>query len=507
MKKLTAIATFLGLVAQAGAQDKTPAAKDDKALRGSYYRVEKIETPPGLSPEVGGMDFMPDGRLAACFHRGEVYTYHPGRQEWRLFAEGLHDPLGVLAISDTELLVMQRPELTRLKDTNGDGVADEYTTVSDAFGISGNYHEFAYGPVRDREGNFLIALNVASNGAGIRSEVRGEYNPRSPITARMYSCVPWRGWIMKVSPDGKTTPYALGFRSPNGMGFDAEGNLFVPDNQGDWIGTSPLYHVEQGKFYGHIASLAWKEGEMRDTTKIPIPELDAMRTRGAVLFPQGIMANSPTQPLLDATGGKFGPFSGQMLIGDHNRSRVMRLMLEKVGGQYQGACVPLLDGGGLIGGVNRLAFAPDGALWVGHTSHGWGGSKGLSRVSWTGETPLDVAAMKLTATGFELTFTKALQALPAARPENYRFKRYYYQYRSGYGAPQSELEEVPVTSVKVSEDRRKVTLDFATLVPWRVYELHIEGLKGEDGSPVLNPMICYTLNHLLQNTPPPPPPK
>src|SRR6185436_17745289 len=203
------------------------------------------------------------------------------------------------------------------------GVADDFATVSDDFGMTGNYHEFAFGPVKDAQGNLYVALNVASNGSGIRNELRGKLNPLSPLGSRMYSAVPWRGWVLKISPDRKTTPFASGFRSPNGLGFDADGHLWVPDNQGDWIGTSPLYHVEAGKFYGHVASLAWQKGETRETLKIPVTELDAKRTRGAVLFPQGIMGNSPTQPLLDSTHGKFGPFAGQMLIGDHNRSRVM----------------------------------------------------------------------------------------------------------------------------------------------------------------------------------------
>jgi hypothetical protein len=61
-----------------------------------------------------------------------------------------------------------------------------------------------------------------------------------------------------------------------------------------------------GKFHGHPASLVWQEGEMREPQKIPLAELDASRTRPSVVFPQDLMANSPAQPLLDATGGKFG---------------------------------------------------------------------------------------------------------------------------------------------------------------------------------------------------------
>ncbi len=142
---------------------------------GDYYSLENIATPKGLDPQVGGLDFMPNGRLVACFHRGEVYTYDPGKGEWRLFADGLQEPLGIVAINDREVVVMQRPELTRITDTDGDGEADQYKTVCDDFGMTGNYHEFAFGPARDARGNLYVGLNLASSGASIRPELRGEF--------------------------------------------------------------------------------------------------------------------------------------------------------------------------------------------------------------------------------------------------------------------------------------------------------------------------------------------
>lgn len=476
--------------------------------RADAYKIETIATPPGLSAEVGGVAFMPDGRVAVCFHRGEIYLYDVAAKTWTLFADGLHDPLGLVAMSDTELVVMQRPELTRIRDTDGDGAADDFQTIADDFGMTGNYHEFAFGPLLDPDGNFLIALNTASNGAGIRSEVRGAFDPRSSYSPqdRMYSAVPWRGWVLKVTPDGNVTPFASGFRSPNGLGFDAEGNLFVPDNQGDWIGTSPLYLVEAGKFYGHPASLAWRSGEKRKPMEIPLEELDAMRTRPAILFPHNLMANSPTQPLLDTTGGKFGPFAGQMLIGEMNRPRIIRLIFDKVDGQWQGAAVPFLDGKPLRAGNNRMAFAPDGSLWVGQTDHGWAGDKGLQRISWTGEAPFDVRDVKLTRRGFDLTFTRPLDASIAALPANFPVKRYSYDYHAAYGSKQHDREEAEVISVHLSPDRMRASLGFGDLIAWRVYELHLDALKAEDGTPIRNPLVCYTLNHLLKNTPPPPPP-
>jgi glucose/arabinose dehydrogenase len=339
------------------------------------YRVENIKMPDGLTAETGAIEFLPNGKMVASFTRGEVMTYNTSTKEWKLFAEGLHDPLGILVISNSELLIMQRPELTRVKDTDGDGIADLYEKVTDDFGLSGNYHEFNYGPVKDKDGNIFIALNSSSGGGDIRSEVRGEINPLGrdySVKGQMFSNLPYRGWMMKLKKDGKLMPFASGFRSPNGIGFDLEGNLFATDNQGDWIGTSPLHHVQEGKFYGHPGSLVWQNGWNKGNPfLLPVPVLDSMRTRGTVLFPHGIIANSPTQPVCDNTAGKFGPFSGQLLIGEMNKARIVRVMLERVGGELQGACIPFFDENGLRKGNNRMVFAPDGSLWIGQNYHVW----------------------------------------------------------------------------------------------------------------------------------------
>ncbi|SVE31202.1 uncharacterized protein METZ01_LOCUS484056, partial [marine metagenome] len=241
--------------------------------------------------------------LVACFVAGEVFTLRPETGEWKLFADGLHTPLGVVALNDREVMVSQRPELTLLRDLDGDGVADEYKTFSDDFGISGNYHEFHFGPVRDKAGNFYVSLGTASSGADVRHEKRGGFDKRSYLQ-RMYACVPYRGWVLQITPEGKRIPYASGLRTPNGLGFDLEGNLFVTDNQGDWVGTSKLHHIKKGNFYGHAGSLVWEKDwvEGRPVAQ-PMAKLDERRQTAAVLFPHGLMANSPSQPLADSTEG------------------------------------------------------------------------------------------------------------------------------------------------------------------------------------------------------------
>ena len=464
------------------------------------YRLETIETPDGLVTETGGVDFMPNGRLVAVFRRGEVMTYDPDTEEWNLFAKGVHDPLGVVAVGNDELLIAQRPEVTRLTDTDGDGRADLYKTVTDEFGMSGNYSEFTHGPIMDREGSLYFSLNTASNNGPVRDIIRGEYSPRGRV-GRMFSAVSYRGWVMKVTPEGKTIPWASGFRSPNGLVLDKNGNLFVTDNQGDWLGTSKLYHVRRGQFYGHASSLAWEEGFRMNPLTVPVPVLNEMRQRAAVLFPQGILANSPTQPVFDYTGGKFGPFEGQMFIGEMNHPLIMRVNLESVQHQLQGAVFPFINTEKLRIGNNRLTFGPNGDLWVGQTNHGWPGDRGLQRIVWEGETPFDVSSMSLTEKGFDLTFTRPVDPETARDTSSYRFKHYYYKYSQSYGSDRRDVQPVNVTAVEVSPNRKQVSVSLEELKRGYVYQLNLNGVQAQDGTPLTNETAYYTINKLRQPGP------
>lgn len=468
----------------------------------SAYEIESIPTPEGVDPQVGGIDVLPDGRVFACFHRGEVGLYDPETGEWTLFARGLHEPLGLVAESESSIVVMQRPELTRISDTDGDGTADRYETVTDDFGMTGNYHEFAFGPIRDEEGNLYFSLNVASNGASIREEVRGEfldlglprpefYRPWNEVkgkAGRMYSRVPWRGWVMKYETNsGTLIPWASGFRSPDGLGFDADGNLFVSDNQGDWLGTSKLHHVKKGRFHGHPASLPWRsDWDGTPPLEVPVERLEELRTPAAVWFTQGTMSNSPTQPVLIPEG--FGPFAGQMLIGEMNRPRIIRLMLEEVNGVMQGACIPFHDGSPLPSGVHRLAFGPDQSLWTGHTHLSWAGGKGMTRIQYEESAlPFEILRLSLVKGGFEVEFTEPITKLPS--PE---LICYTFAYHSKYGSPQLEEEKLEVSVEKIDDRRARLLLPGPAKKDF-CYEFRFETVRGPGDEALGNSLVCYTV--------------
>ena len=467
--------------------------------RASAYEVEALVFDKGVDAQVGGIDVLPDGRVFACFHAGDVSLYDPESAEWTLFARGLHEPLGLVAESASSVLVMQRPELTRIVDSDGDGVADEYRTVCDDFGMTGNYHEFAFGPVVDADGDFFVSLNVASNGAPVRDEVRGEWLdiglPREDFAGdwgkvkgaagRMYSRTPYRGWVVKIDREtGEMTPWSSGLRSPNGLGFDAEGRLFVSDNQGDWLGTSKLHHIEKGKFHGHPASLPWRENyDGRNPLEIPVEELEEMRTPAAIWFPHGSMANSPTEPVLIPDG--FGPFGGQMLIGEMNRPRIIRLMLEEVTGVMQGACVVFLDGGGLAKGINRLSFGPDQTLWTGQTHLSWAGGEGIHRIRHRqGAEFQEVHTLSITRDGFRVKFLQPASDEDLAKAT---LRRYRYRYHKGYGSPESDKADVAVRVERIAPDEVQLLVD-EPLKKDFLYEFQFPHAR--------NPLVAYTVREI-----------
>ena len=55
---------------------------------------------------------------------------------------------------------------------------------------------------------------------------------------------------------------------------------------------------------------------------------------------------------------------------------------------------------------------------------------------------------------------------------------------------------MPVKEVRVSVDRRTVSLVVPELVTKKIYELRVSGLKADDGTELLHPEAYYTLNEL-----------
>ncbi len=495
------ITPLLFLAATLAAPKPTTVAKPAVDGWDKAFEIAKVDVPAGIDDQVGGLAFLEDGRLAVAFHRGEVFIRQTNGS-WKQFAEGLHEPLGLLPDGKGAVLVMQRPELTRLADTDGDGKADRYQTVCDSFGMTGNYHEFAFGPARGPDGALYISLNLASSGDGIFKEIRGDWSNIGKATreqmdaankkgfgaaGRMYGRVPYRGCILRIADNGRGPAelYATGFRSPDGIGFDAKGRLLVNDNQGDWRGSSPLQIVTKGSFNGHPASLVWSPGWNKgDPLALPVAELEKLRTQPGGVFIQGDLSNSPTQPaVFPAT---WGALAGQVVFGEMNAARLVRFVGEDIRGVHQGAMIPFLDTKTLRNGNHRLAFAPDGALHVGKTHLSWAGNNGIVRIPAPKELPPLIESVHLTATGFEVRFTAAVDRA-SLKPALRSFR---YKYHSTYGSP--KVDELPLESTwSLSADGKLLTLPLKDIREGFVHEIKLSGAKSTDGRELLGPVAYY----------------
>lgn len=443
-----------------------------------FYTVDYLQPPEGEVLEVGGMDFMADGTLLVSTRRGRVWWIEnpmaedPADAKFHIFAEGLHEGLGLKVVED-HIYIMQRGELSELIDLDGDRVCDRIETISQAWGMSGNYHEFAFGLPMDEAGNFYISTNVGF---------------WSPEWWHGISKQPYRGWVMKIAPDGSMTPLASGVRSPAGLGFDVEGNLFYTDNQGDWMPVCGLFHVQEGAFFGHPASLRWTDayghGETVPSSTVP-PQVQ--RTAPAVWIPYEY-SRSTGSLVPDVTDGGFGPFQDQLFVAELTNGLVFRALLEEVQGQQQGAVVLFRQG---VGSALRVRFAPDHSLFVGMTNRGWGGlapGAGIARLRWTGETPMEYQNIHLKQDGFELKFTKPLTAIPDF--DSIQVRDYDYNWWWDYGSPEMRSRQLSVHSAVLSEDGHTLRLVIPGLKAARNVRLSIPGIG------LLHDEFDYTINQM-----------
>ena len=96
--------------------------------------------------------------------------------------------MGLLRVGEV-FYCAQRSELTSIHDTNGDQIADEYRTVAKGWGVTGNYHEYAFGPKMDGMGNLWITLNI---GMGLSGDQLERVVGDAPFE---YKQGRWRGWL------------------------------------------------------------------------------------------------------------------------------------------------------------------------------------------------------------------------------------------------------------------------------------------------------------------------
>lgn len=479
---------LLALCAPQEPASPEPVAKAPAPDEARYVAIEDVILPPEVVLEVGGLAER-GADLFVCTRRGEIWRLHDARSlhpECTLWAEGLQEPLG-LVLHDGWLYCSQRGELSRLRDTDGDGRMDELETVASGWPLSGNYHEYCFGPTLAGDGSWWLTLN-------------------KPFGDEPFGRADWRGWAIRVPADGGSfAPVCAGLRSPCGVGTAPDGAVWYTDNQGEWCATSKFTPLEPGDFHGHPwgidscklpASQVAFPGEVKSGLRVA----EAARTipgykLPAVWIPYDLCGRSPGNFVWD-TEGRFGPFRGQVFCGDQYSSEVFRMSLERVGVRWQGACYPFRRG--LKSGITRVAWSGDGGLWCGLTNRGWGSlgqaEQGLQRLVWRGETPFELVEVTAVREGFRLRFSQALAAT-AAVPSAFVVRSWTYDHHEEYGCDPRDVRTHEVTGVALQPDGVTVVVAVGGLEDGRVYELDGRGVtRAADAHAPWHGIGWYTRN-------------
>jgi hypothetical protein len=455
-----------------------------------FYPIVSIPLPKDTVVEAGAFTILPDRRVAVGTRHGEIYLIDgidekKPNPDFQLFASGLDEIFG-LSYQNKSFYVTQSCELTRVSDSRGSGKADRFETLSDAWGYA-NYHEYAFGSPIDPQGNVFVSLGLSQS---------------------YESHALFRGFVLKVSPDGKTTAVASGLRSPAGIGPDEHGALFYIESQGPWNCSCSLKAVSQGSFQGHPASFNWyqyapemgavpvspKSGSRIVTERERVKQLVPY----AVIFPYIRMGRSITGFTVNQTQGKFGPFDDQLFLGDYTLSILMRATTEQVNGVWQGACYPFREG--LSTGILNIAFTPEGNLLAGGTNRGWPvrGIKpfALERLDWSGKMPFEIQRITIEPDGFKVAFTKPVDNATGKDPASYVLSTFTHPYHGGYGGPEIEQTKPQVESVVLSDDGLTAKIVVETLKRGHVHEFDLGKLRAQDGEDLLHRHAYYTVNEI-----------
>jgi mono/diheme cytochrome c family protein/glucose/arabinose dehydrogenase len=461
--------------APAVANDVTPpplASPPEQGLARPGYRARAYPR-----PKTGNGDdrVMPvavavhpkDGRVfAASMKMGEIFVVRdPARLTAQLddYAHGLFQEAYSLCAEEDGLYVLHRRNLSRLSEKPGTGRAERCERIALLPHGKGDTYDYGYGLVRDRSGAFVYSFAPHAN-----------------------RDLPGSGGALRLVPGHAPAEIAYGFRNPIGWCTGPDGEVFFTDNQGEWVPTNKLCHLVPGRYYGYPNS-----AQKQHATK--------PAGQAAVWVPYG-WARSINGVAYDSTQGKFGPFAGQFFLAElMYGGALVRAQLEKVNGQYQGACFPFW-GKGLLGPV-ALAFDPvRGPLYVGSiTEPGWMAQPdrgALYRLEYTGEVPFEIQSIHVRPRGFRLVFTRPVDPETARQASSYLVEHFRYEISGAYGSPELDRTAVKLERAHVAADGQAVELTTSPLVPQRVYMIDARGIRARDGAPLVHTTGAYTLNEI-----------
>ena len=291
------------------------------------------------------------------------------------FHEEVTDVAGAVMKHGDDLYVGVAPDMWRLKDRNGDGLMDEKVSLAHGFGVHIGFggHNMS-GVTMGPDGRIYYGIgDIGFNGIGPDGK-EWKY--------------PNEGVIVRSNPDGSDFEvFASGLRNTHEFVFDEYANLISVDNDGDHAGeTERLVYIVNGSDTGW--RINWQFGKYRDPEnnmyKVWMDEgLHKPRFEGQAAYITPAIANFINGPtgMLYNPGTALAPrwkntFFVVEFVGSPAQSGIHTFKLKPKGATFE-----LGETSKILGGVlaTGLDFGPDGAIYVADWTEGWV-NKGYGRV-------------------------------------------------------------------------------------------------------------------------------
>lgn len=466
--------------AEAAPDQFTPLPVIDRSVERARLNVipgfDAVRLPLSDQAMPTGFTWRGDGTLVVSSLEGRVWLAHDDDGdglEDRLvpFSDELAAPYGVAAAGES-IDVINKYALLRLSDDDGDGHAERTELLASGWGHTRDYHDWVIGLPRDAEGNYYLSFPCEQDD---RSEAAAQFRGRA---VRLVPREPTRDDPRRFS----LHEICAGLRFPQGIALSSERELFVTDQQGHYNPFNELNHVVERARYGFINSLERKRG-LKGPFRTAAIEIPHPWTRSV----NGICFLETPPAVREKTGRNlFGPFEGHLVGCEYNTRRLVRMSLERIGGEFQGAVYPMsvepAPGEETFEGPLVCGVAPDGDLYIGNIrDSGWGAGTNtgsIVRLRRRGDLPCGIAEVRLAPAGFSIEFTAPVDRDRAAEADNYSVSSYRRVSTPAYGGDDQDRRVETIRSVTLSDDARRVTLQLDSLREGFVYEFHLRDLAA-----------------------------
>jgi len=341
----------------AAAADQLPRSLDDRIVIELFAEAPDIVTPIGIVVDrhsralvvESHTHFRPDDYEGPKADRIRALedTNGDGRADRiTTYYEGTHQTMRLALDEDDSLFVATRREVFRLRDEDGDGVADRRTPIAKLVSDGDYPHNGLSGLTLDGFGYLYFSLG---ENLGAAYDLVG-------VDGTTLSGGGEGGNIFRCRTDGTGLErFATGFWNTFSLCFDTFGNLFAVDNDPDSRPPCRLLHIVSGGDYGFrfrngrtgLHPFTSWNGELPGTLPMVAGTGDA---------PSGVIAYE--------FGAFPSDFQGNLLVTSawiHHR--IERHRLHRVGASFRSTSKVLIQGDDRFRPID-IAAAPDGSLMV-----------------------------------------------------------------------------------------------------------------------------------------------